>query len=61
MIDAYQSEDGVDYATSTNEVWDSTSKSYSPSGGNTNMTLISNIQKAVTASPGPSFGRLMIY
>ncbi len=58
VIDAYQSQDGVDTATSTNEVWNSTSTSYSPSGGNTNMTLVSNIQKAVAA---PSYGRLMLY
>ena len=58
VIDAYQSQDGVDTATSTNEVWNSISTSYSPSGGNTNMTLVSNIQKAVAA---PSYGRLMLY
>ena len=58
VIDAYQSQDGVDTATSTNEVWNSTSTSYSPSGGNTNMTLVSNIQKAVAAH---SYGRLMLY
>jgi len=57
MIDAYQTEGGVDAATSTNESYDSSGKYYSGSG--TNMTLVSTTQTAV--GDDPTEGRLMVY
>ena len=50
MIDAYGNESGVDTSASTNETYDATNDLYSPTGGNTNMTLISNAQTATTQS-----------
>ena len=57
MIDAYQTETGVDASTSTNETYDSSGKYYSGSG--TNMTLVSTTQTAV--GDDPTEGRLMVY
>jgi len=58
MIDAYVDETGVDTGTSTNETYNATEDLYSPTGGNTNMTLVSNAQ---TAQADPIEGRLMLY
>jgi len=58
MIDAYVDETGVDTGTSTNETYDAANDLYSPTGGNTNMTLISNAQTAATE---PTEGRLILY
>ena len=43
MIDAYQTEAGVDATTSTNEAYDSTNKVYSP-------TIIASATTAFTAT-----------
>jgi len=58
MIDVYVDETGVDTSSSTNETYDSSNDLYSPTGGNTNMTLISNTQ---TAQAAPDEGRLVLY
>jgi len=58
MIDAYVDETGVDTGTSTNETYNATEDLYSPTGGNTNMTLVSNAQ---TAQADPAEGRLVLY
>ena len=58
MVDAYVDETGVDTGSSTNETYDASNDLYSPTGGNTNMTLISNAQ---TANAAPDEGRLILY
>ena len=58
MIDAYFDESGVDTSASTNETYDGGNDLYSPAGGNTNMTLISNAQTATTQ---PDEGRIILY
>src|SRR6056300_1423202 len=57
-VDAYTDETGIDTSTSTNETYDATNDLYSPTGGNTNMTLVSN---AFTAAAQSDFSRFVFF
>ena len=57
-VDAYTDETGIDTSTSANEAYDSTNDLYSPTGGNTNMTLVSN---AYTAAASSGFARFVFF
>ena len=57
-VDAYTDETGIDTSTSTNETYDATNDLYSPTGGNTNMTLVSN---AFTAAAQSGFARFVFF
>jgi len=57
FIDAFQDDSGIDGSASTNEALDDPGKYYSGTG-DSNLTLISGAQVAVTA---PSTGRLVIF
>ena len=58
IVDAFVDESGVDTGSSANETYDAANDLYSPTGGNTNMTLISN---SATALAAPAYGRIIIF